>query len=108
MIPFNKPFLIENELNYIKDAINQGILRGDGIYTKKMPHIFGAKTWLQESIACPFLYCCFGNGSNIAWYQSGWWNNNAIIYFCNWMIKCWVIYLIKLLIFLKQRNIAKA
>ncbi|MBR1753509.1 dTDP-4-amino-4,6-dideoxygalactose transaminase [bacterium] len=36
MIRFNKPFLIENEFKYIEDAINnQGILRGDGLYTKK-------------------------------------------------------------------------
>ena len=36
MINFNKPFIIENELKYIDDAINnKGILRGDGVYTKK-------------------------------------------------------------------------
>lgn len=35
MIPFNKPFLIENEFKYIQDAINKGVLRGDGFYTKK-------------------------------------------------------------------------
>ena len=35
MIPFNKPFMIENELNYIKDAVNRGALCGDGFYTKK-------------------------------------------------------------------------
>ena len=46
MIPFNKPFLIENELNYIKDAINQGILRGDGIYTKKCHEL------LEEKLGC--------------------------------------------------------
>lgn len=46
MIPFNKPFLIENELNYIKDAINQGILRGDGTYTKK------CHTFLEQKLGC--------------------------------------------------------
>ena len=36
MLPFNKPFLIGNEIKYIKDAIDiHGILRGDGFYTKK-------------------------------------------------------------------------
>lgn len=36
MLPFNKPFIIENEFKYIEDAIiNKGILRGDGVYTKK-------------------------------------------------------------------------
>ena len=34
-IPFNKPSLSGNELQYIADAINQGHLSGDGIYTRK-------------------------------------------------------------------------
>lgn len=35
MIPFNKPFVIKNELKYIKDAIENKLIRGDGSYTKK-------------------------------------------------------------------------
>ncbi|MCM1265231.1 MAG: dTDP-4-amino-4,6-dideoxygalactose transaminase [Candidatus Gastranaerophilales bacterium] len=36
MIPFNKPFVIENEKRYIEDAIsNNKLIRGDGSYTKK-------------------------------------------------------------------------
>lgn len=35
MIPFNKPFTIDKEFEYIQEAINVGILRGDGIYTQK-------------------------------------------------------------------------
>lgn len=46
MIPFNKPFIIENEFKYIQDAIDKGILRGDGIYTKKC-HKF-----LEEKLGC--------------------------------------------------------
>ena len=47
MIAFNKPFLIENELKYIKDAINtQGVLRGDGVYTKK------CYAFLEEKLNC--------------------------------------------------------
>lgn len=34
-IPFNKPFKINKEFEYIKDAIKKGVLRGDGFYTKK-------------------------------------------------------------------------
>lgn len=34
MIPFNKPFLTGNEIEYIKDAHVQGQLSGDGKYTK--------------------------------------------------------------------------
>lgn len=46
MIHFNKPFLIENELNYIKDAVDKGVLRGDGIYTKKCHEL------LEEKLGC--------------------------------------------------------
>lgn len=43
MIPFNKPFIIDKEFEYIKDAINnKGVLRGDGYYTKKMQRIYRA------------------------------------------------------------------
>lgn len=34
-IPFNRPFTIENEFRYMRDAIDGGVLRGDGPYTKK-------------------------------------------------------------------------
>lgn len=34
-IGFNKPFTIGNEFQYMRDAIDGGILRGDGPYTKK-------------------------------------------------------------------------
>lgn len=34
-IPFNKPFIIGRELEYIKDAIDRGMIRGDGFYSKK-------------------------------------------------------------------------
>lgn len=41
MILFNKPFTIENEFKYIEDAINdQGILCGDGFYTKIFINLF--------------------------------------------------------------------
>jgi dTDP-4-amino-4,6-dideoxygalactose transaminase len=33
-IPFNKPYLSGNELNYISDAIEKGHISGDGFYTK--------------------------------------------------------------------------
>lgn len=47
MINFNKPFIIENEFKYIEDAINdKGILRGDGVYTKKC-HEF-----LENKLSC--------------------------------------------------------
>ena len=46
MIPFNHPFTIGKEFTYIEDAIKKGILRGDGIYTKKC-HDF-----LEKKLGC--------------------------------------------------------
>ncbi|MFD2743239.1 MULTISPECIES: dTDP-4-amino-4,6-dideoxygalactose transaminase [Sphingobacterium] len=34
-IPFNKPFIIGNELQYIQDAVVSGKISGDGIFTKR-------------------------------------------------------------------------
>lgn len=34
MIPFNKPFLIGSELNYIEDSVRSGKISGNGKYTK--------------------------------------------------------------------------
>ncbi len=39
-IPFNKPFLVGNELKYIQDAIERGQLAGNGYYTKKCQEFF--------------------------------------------------------------------
>lgn len=39
-IPFNKPFLVGNELNYIQNAIERGQLAGNGYYTKKCQDFF--------------------------------------------------------------------
>lgn len=46
MIPFNKPFKIEKEFEYIQDAIQKGVLRGDGFYTQKC-HDF-----LEKALGC--------------------------------------------------------
>ena len=34
MIDFNRPAIVGKELTYIKDAVDQGMLCGDGKYTK--------------------------------------------------------------------------
>jgi len=39
-IPYNKPFLVGNELNYIQNAIERGQLAGNGYYTKKCQEFF--------------------------------------------------------------------
>ena len=43
MIPFNKPFIIGNELQYIEDAVKSGKISGDGIFTKKCQDFFQIK-----------------------------------------------------------------
>jgi dTDP-4-amino-4,6-dideoxygalactose transaminase len=40
MIPFNKPFLSGNELEYIKDAVSLGKISGNGHYTRKCHGFF--------------------------------------------------------------------
>lgn len=41
-IPFNKPFIVGKELNYIAQAVQSGHLSGDGLFTKK------CNAWLEE------------------------------------------------------------
>ncbi|MCE2733574.1 MAG: dTDP-4-amino-4,6-dideoxygalactose transaminase [Chryseotalea sp.] len=52
-IPFNKPFIIGNEVEYIKDAISRGQISGNGFYTKKchafFESYFNAKCLLTSS-----------------------------------------------------------
>ena len=45
-IPFNKPFLTGQEIEYIQDAHSKGQLAGDGFYTKM------CNSWLKENISC--------------------------------------------------------
>ena len=43
MIPFNKPFIIGNELKYIEDAVKSGKISGDSKIKKKCQGFFQAK-----------------------------------------------------------------
>lgn len=43
MIPFNKPFIVGNELKYIEEAVKSGKISGDGIFTKKCNQFFEEK-----------------------------------------------------------------
>ena len=43
MIPFNKPFIVGNELKYIEEAVSSGKISGDGIFTKKCNAFFEEK-----------------------------------------------------------------
>lgn len=40
MIPFNKPYIVGNEMKYIKDAVDKGHLSGNGNYTKMCHEVF--------------------------------------------------------------------
>ncbi len=43
MIPFNKPYLSGNELQYIGEAVQSGKISGNGAFTKKCQHFFEEK-----------------------------------------------------------------
>jgi dTDP-4-amino-4,6-dideoxygalactose transaminase len=45
-IPFNKPYMTGKELDYIRQAHENGHLAGDGMFTKK------CQAWLEETIGC--------------------------------------------------------
>lgn len=50
MIPFNKPFIIGNEIDYIKDSINSGKISGDGKYSKKVHTFFEEKFGFRKCL----------------------------------------------------------
>lgn len=47
MIVFNRPYIIGNELEYIKEAVRNGHLSGDGPFTAR------CSLWLEEHLGCP-------------------------------------------------------
>ncbi|HRJ85094.1 MAG TPA: dTDP-4-amino-4,6-dideoxygalactose transaminase [Ignavibacteria bacterium] len=49
-IPFNRPFLIGNELEYIKQAIATGKISGDGLFTKKASDFFTGKFGFRKTL----------------------------------------------------------
>lgn len=49
-IPFNKPFIIENEFRYMRDAIAGGILRGDGPYTQRCHRLMEQKFGCRKAL----------------------------------------------------------
>jgi dTDP-4-amino-4,6-dideoxygalactose transaminase len=48
IIPFNKPYMIGKELDYIKDAVNSGKISGNGIFTKKCQDFFEKQYALKK------------------------------------------------------------
>jgi len=50
MIPFNKPYLVGKELEYIKNSHNYGQLAGDGNYTKKCSELLKTNTGCELAL----------------------------------------------------------
>jgi len=50
LIPFNKPYLSGNELEYIREAVASGKISGDGIFTKKCHDFFETRYGFQKCL----------------------------------------------------------
>lgn len=50
MIPFNKPFLVGKETEYIKEAVALGKLSGNGVFTKKCQSFFEEKYNFKKAL----------------------------------------------------------
>ena len=50
MIPFNKPYLSGNELEYIREAVASGKISGDGIFTKRCHEFFETRYGFQKCL----------------------------------------------------------
>ena len=50
MIPFNKPSLVGNELNYIADAFQRGKVSGDGFYTEQCRHMLEMESGCSRAL----------------------------------------------------------
>lgn len=50
IIPFNKPFLVGKEVQYIQDAVSSGKISGNGGFTKKCQLYFEQKFGFQKSL----------------------------------------------------------
>lgn len=49
-IPFNKPFIAGNELEYIKQSVESGKISGDGMFTKKCHEFFEQKYGFKKAL----------------------------------------------------------
>ena len=67
MIDFNRPAFVGKEMDYIRDAVNRGMLCGDGIYTKK------CSRWIEErfKVKLPLLTTSCTHALEMAAYLAG-------------------------------------
>ncbi len=50
LIPFNKPFIIGHELDYIAQAVSSGKISGNGAFTKKCQHFFESRYGFKKCL----------------------------------------------------------
>ncbi|WP_430410900.1 dTDP-4-amino-4,6-dideoxygalactose transaminase [Kordia sp.] len=50
MIPFNKPFLIGKELQYIEESVHSGKISGNGMFTKKCQSYFETNLGVEKTL----------------------------------------------------------
>ena len=50
MIPFNKPYMVGRELEYIKQAVESGKISGDGMFTKKCQLFFQNRYGFKKTL----------------------------------------------------------
>mgnify|MGYP001214826807 FL=1 len=49
-IPFNKPFIAGNEIEYIKEAVSSGKISGDGMFSKKCQQFFEKNYFFKKTL----------------------------------------------------------
>lgn len=50
MIPFNKPFIIGNELKYVEEAVSTGKISGNGMFTQRCQQFFEDKYHFKKAL----------------------------------------------------------
>lgn len=49
-IPFNKPFIVGHELEYIREAVQSGHLAGDGLFTRRCHRFFEERYGMHKAL----------------------------------------------------------
>ncbi len=71
MISFNEPIMLEKAFTYVREAINNKKLSGDGEFTKRCS--YWLERWVREGpcVFDHFLYACDGDGGNACRHSAG-------------------------------------
>ena len=82
MISFNVPPVVGNEMKYIKEAIENKKICGDGVFTKKCSAWLEQKTGTAKAFADYFLHTCHRDGSDPCGHPAGRRGDHAFLYLC--------------------------